>query len=422
MGLAFPGDDPVAGFDGARFARERHILPAVIDELWNNRDDAKRRGDEAESRAIKILMNSFYGVLGAPACRFHSPMLASSITRRGHEIITTSRDWLEERGHDVIYGDTDSLFVLLGGGHDFDACRTIGERIARELNAFWQAHIKERHGVDSRLELEFETHYRRFFMPTLRGSDEGSAKRYAGMVGDKLVIKGLEAVRTDWTALARTFQRELIRRVFEGEPFADWIRELRARLLRGELDDQLVYRKRIRRDVDDYVHNLPPHVKAAKLLDRKVRDVAYVMTTRGPQPIQKRSAPIDHGHYLARQLAPAADGILATMGTSFANIAGDQLQLFDVASNDGFGLSRPSLRRRNAMPDDNNDSDNTNSEEMMLVGSKVKAALKAAGCNSSSDVLPALNAYVGWILKQAAARAGENGRKTVRGHDILIVP
>jgi DNA polymerase-2 len=114
LGLAEPGDDPVPGFLEARFARDGAILPELIEELWRARDEAKKHGDAALSQAVKILMNSFYGVLGSSGCRFYDARLASSITRRGHEIIQTSRDRIEEYGHRVIYGDTDSLFVLLG--------------------------------------------------------------------------------------------------------------------------------------------------------------------------------------------------------------------------------------------------------------------------------------------------------------------
>ncbi len=58
-------------------------------------------------------------------------------------------------------------------------------------------------------------------------------------------------------------------------------------------------------------------------------------------------------------------------------------------------------------------------KEVVLVGSKVKAAIKDAGCNTGGDVIEALNEYVHWILAQATARAANNGRKTVRGHDII---
>lgn len=58
--------------------------------------------------------------------------------------------------------------------------------------------------------------------------------------------------------------------------------------------------------------------------------------------------------------------------------------------------------------------------EMLLVSSKVRAMIKDAGCNTSGDALEGLNAYVGWLVTQAARRAGENGRKTVRAHDFMI--
>ncbi len=328
MGMAFPGDDPIEGFDGARFNRDRHILPGLIEELWARRDEAKRRRDAPLSQATKILMNSFYGVLGTPACRFYSPRLASSITRRGHEIITRSRDWLIARDHRVIYGDTDSLFVLIGEGPDAAGCSAIGRDIADGINRWWRERLREEHRLESFLEMEFETHFERFFMPTLRGSDEGSAKRYAGLAGGEVIIKGLEAVRTDWTPLARRFQRELLERVFTDRPIEAWIREIRRALLAGELDEELVYHKRMRREAEEYQRNLPPHVRAARMLGRPVRSIRYVWTTRGPEPVEMQSSPIDHHHYLDKQLAPAADALLSSLGTSFEVIAGDQLRLF----------------------------------------------------------------------------------------------
>ena len=333
LGLAFPGEDPIPGFDDAHFARTRHLLPRLIETLWSARDDAKRRGDEARSRVLKILMNSFYGVLGTPGCRFSSPKLASSITRRGHEIITESRDWIEERGHRVIYGDTDSLFVHVGDDRTEPECRRVGSDLAAALNEAWRQRLRERFAIESHLELEFETHYLRFLMPTIRGSDRGTKKRYAGSVrtadgGTEIVFKGLEAVRTDWTPLARRLQRELFRRVFHDEPWEDWLRELADAVRRGDLDDELVYRKRIRRSLDDYERNVPPHIQAARKLERPGREIAYVVTAQGAEPAELPHGPLDHEHYLRRQLAPAADGLLSHLGTSFEAVAGTQLRLF----------------------------------------------------------------------------------------------
>ncbi len=59
-------------------------------------------------------------------------------------------------------------------------------------------------------------------------------------------------------------------------------------------------------------------------------------------------------------------------------------------------------------------------QETLVVASKIKAAIKAAGCNTGGDAVDAINGYVHWLIQQAAKRAVANGRKTVRGHDILI--
>ena len=338
LGMAFPGDDPVPGFLQARFARERHLLPGIITELWAKRDLAKQQQDKALSQAIKIIMNSFYGVLGSSGCRFYDPRLASSITRRGHEIITRSRDWLESAGYPVIYGDTDSVFVLLGEDYDEARSRETGQQLARDLNSWWNDTIAREFRVESALEIEFETHFIQFIMPTIRGTETGSKKRYAGVIRNSqgeydLVFKGLESVRSDWTPLAQRFQRELYRRIFFNEPYEAYISDLVGRLKRGELDRELVYRKRLRRKLDDYQRNIPPHVQAARKLNKPGRTINYLITLNGPEPVEhyfngRGTSPIDYQHYIDRQIEPVADGILHFLDDSFKRITADQMALF----------------------------------------------------------------------------------------------
>jgi DNA polymerase-2 len=173
----------------------------------------------------------------------------------------------------VIYGDTDSVFVWIHEASDHAQAEAAGKQLERDLNNWWQRVVREEFDLDCVLELEFETHYKRFLMPTVRGSDKGSKKRYAGVVagpdGDRLVFKGLENVRTDWTRLAREFQEELYRRVFMGEPYEDYVKELTADVLEGRRDEELVYRKRLRRRLDEYQRNVPPHVQAARLYEER---------------------------------------------------------------------------------------------------------------------------------------------------------
>lgn len=332
--------ETVPGYLNASFARDGHILPALIQQLWQKRDEAKSNGDEPLSQAIKIIMNSFYGVLGTPGCRFFDARLASSITRRGHQILGRTRDYIEAAGHRVIYGDTDSVFVWIQEATSDEQAEAAGRQLQQDLNIWWREEIRREFDLESVLELEFETHYKRFLMPTVRGSEKGSKKRYAGVVSgnsgdDQLVFKGLESVRTDWTRLAREFQEELYRRIFMREDFADYVKTVTAGVLAGEEDEKLVYRKRLRRKLDDYQRNIPPHVQAARRCAERDLPVPsrgawveYVITSSGAEPAARPLAPLDYQHYVDRQLAPVADGILGFVGSSFNALTDKQIGLF----------------------------------------------------------------------------------------------
>lgn len=344
-GLAEPDEQhSTEGFIGARFSREKHCLPEIVTQIWQGREEAKRNGNKPLSQALKIIMNALYGVLGTSACRFFDPRLASSITMRGHEIMRQTRELIEGQGYDVIYGDTDSTFVWLKGPHGEAEAARIGKALVEHVNSWWRAHLQETQGLTSSLELEFETHFSRFLMPTIRGAELGSKKRYAGLIqeGDsqRMVFKGLETVRTDWTPLAQQFQQNLYLRIFRKEPYQDYVREIIAQLMAGELDDQLVYRKRLRRPLAEYQRNVPPHVRAARLADEQNLKrgrpaqyqnrgtIKYVWTTSGPEPVAYQHAPLDYNHYLEKQLQPVADGILPFLQDDFATLMTGQLGLF----------------------------------------------------------------------------------------------
>jgi DNA polymerase-2 len=347
-GLEEPEQDTVPGFRGARFSRTQHCLPGIVTRVWQGRDAAKRERNAPLSQALKIIMNSMYGVLGTTGCRFFDPRLASSITMRGHEIMHRTRELIEAQGYQVIYGDTDSTFVWLGRAHGESDAARIGRALVDHVNGWWRDHLRDELRLESALELEYETHFCRFLMPTVRGSDEGSKKRYAGLVrradgSEEMIFKGLETVRTDWTPLAQTFQQELYGRVFRGQDYEDYVRDYVAATLRGDFDEQLVYRKRLRRPLVEYERNVPPHVRAARAADefhlRQGRPaqyrnggwIRYVMTTAGPEPLETldtRRTPIDYEHYLTRQLEPVADGILPFLDDSFARLTSGQGALF----------------------------------------------------------------------------------------------
>ena len=342
-GLKQP-EKAIPGFRGGAFSREKHFLPEIITSLWQQRDEAKQEQDDARSHAIKILMNSFYGVLGSGGCRFYDTRLASSITMRGHEIMQKTAQWIEAEGHQVIYGDTDSTFVLLNEQLSHQQADSIGHSLSAMINQRWQSILKEEFDLSCYLELEYETHYSRFLMPTIRGSETGSKKRYAGLKesssGKEMVFKGLETVRSDWTPLAKTFQTELYSLVFHDQSPVDLIKNTVADTLAGKRDQDLVYRKRLRKKLNEYTRNIPPQVRAARKADDAYLKlgkqpryankgwISYLITVNGPEAIDFQSGAIDYQHYIEKQLKPVADAILPFTQYDFSLIVDDQMSLF----------------------------------------------------------------------------------------------
>ncbi len=316
---------------GGAFSRTPAILPRLLDDLFPQREAAKKAGDEVASHAIKILMNSFYGVLGTPACRFFNPALANAITGTGREILLWSKRWFEDAGFRVLYGDTDSLFVA-SGSTDAHEARRQARQLAGALSEEIARYIRERWGVQSRLELKFEKLYLRLFLPHARHSTRGASKRYAGLRhgndADSVEFIGMEVVRSDWTALAKQVQRELYERLFTDQPVEVYLADVVKRVRGGELDDALVYRKNLRKGAAEYTATTPPHVAAArKSTQPPGRLITYVMTTAGPEPTDNIQNPLDREHYIAKQVKPVAEPVLAALGLDFDLMVGDGRQM-----------------------------------------------------------------------------------------------
>ena len=329
---SLPEQDTIEGYRGGCFNREKGMLASILDKLWAAREKAKKDQNKVFSNAIKIIMNSFYGVLGSSGCRFYDTKLASSITMRGHWILNQSKAWFEQQGLNVIYGDTDSIFVSLDNS-DFTAESAI--QLEQQLNLWWQDRLKQEFRIDCKLEMEFETHFSPFFMPTIRGSESGSKKRYAGMKvnGDskELVFKGLESVRSDWTDLAKQFQIELYSRVFENKEYRSYVKETIAKLNAGELDELLVYKKKLRQPLQNYTKTTPPLINAARADTSKKyykgSAIDYVITVNGPKTISTPNLVYDYQHYVEKQLLPIAESILSLQGEDINSLFNNQLTL-----------------------------------------------------------------------------------------------
>ncbi len=312
--------DPLVTPTGHVFSRSRHLLPAFIEFLMNERARAREEKNTTLAQAVKILMNSFYGVMGSAGSRLYHPSLADAITGTGQWLFTESRKWIEEQGHEVLYGDTDSLFVR--AGTDVSDVPAFGMAMGEALTEQWRKRLRNEFQIESQLQLDYRKHYKRFLIPAARGGIEwGAKKRYAGLVekedGDEVEFTGLEVVRSDWTSLAREFQVDLYTRIFRNEPVDEFIRNFVARVREGAFDDKLVYRKRLHKPPEEYGPSPPPYVRAALMLKKRIREVRYVMTLKGPVPVEHNPVSPDYEHYISRQIQPVADSILEVIGTSF---------------------------------------------------------------------------------------------------------
>jgi DNA polymerase-2 len=323
--------DLILAPNGAAFRRQAGILPGLLDELFPRREAAKAAGDAVASQAIKILMNSFYGVLGTPACRFFNPEIANAVTSFGRDILLWSKNHIEAQGHRVIYGDTDSLFVL-SGIDDPGEARLAGRRLAEALNRDLAAYVQATWRVESRLTLQLDKLYLRLLLLPLRRGTGGARKRYAGLVEEggerRVVFTGMEVVRRDSTELAKQVQRELYDRLFHDRPVEEYLQHVVAELRAGRLDHLLVYKKALRKDIDAYVATTPPHVVAArKMAGPPGRLITYVVTRSGPEPAGEVKSAIDHEHYVQKQVRPVAEPVLALLGIDLDRVFGDARQL-----------------------------------------------------------------------------------------------
>ncbi|GHV13453.1 hypothetical protein FACS189491_08440 [Spirochaetia bacterium] len=219
---------------------------------------------------------------------------------------------------------------------DYDKFYSFCGDLAAELNCFLAEKIRAEYDLESFIELRFEKPYRRLLLPSLRGGARGMdggagdgeggdalrgrAKGYGGYLidpkggGETVEVKGMEAVRSDVTPLARRFQLELLELVFRGGTegqFREKVRETLDQLREGRLDGELIYRKRLSRSPESYTASTPPQVKVARALGWKGRrgTVEFIWTETGAEPVSLPHAPLDYEHYVNSQALPVAKSI-----------------------------------------------------------------------------------------------------------------
>ena len=328
------------------------LVPRLLQDLMAQRDEHKALMKSAEDdstrmfhdqmqSAVKILMNTFYGVFASAFYRFTHPDIGSAITAWARSNIKKIIHALDEEGHPVVYSDTDSVFVSAPDEGN-DALISFGHELAARFT---------KEGA----ELEFEKGLSVFF-------SHGAKKRYVGRVvwpEEDLLIRGYEVRRTDSFDLLNRTMMGTFERILDGDEEGAYkhvinlIRSVKA----GEVEvvDLILSRSckgKVLKDgtVDFSVYSNPdglPYVQAArKRIARGLpftpgMKVSYIVTAakdeNGRQAVEPwlvaetgDAPPIPDWSFYAERLARAMGRITEVYGWSDKDLLlGSRQQTFD---------------------------------------------------------------------------------------------
>ncbi|WP_096394060.1 DNA-directed DNA polymerase [Halorubrum trapanicum] len=241
---------------GVHFRKEPDgIIREMVNELLDEREEKKALrnehdpGTEAyeqydrQQGAVKVLMNSLYGVFGWDRFRLYDREMSAGVTSTNREVIAFTADVTSELNREVTYGDTDSVMLSLGDLSKEDAIETSFE-IADHINERYDDFAREELNADEhRFEIEFEKLYRRFFQA-------GKKKRYAGHIVwkegkdvDDIDITGFEYKRSDIAGITKEVQQNVIETIVTGDDIDEDMEEVKAylvdviaRVLDGDVD------------------------------------------------------------------------------------------------------------------------------------------------------------------------------------------
>jgi len=294
----------------------------VLSQLINVRDEirpklkklnpksAEYRVLDARQKAVKVITNASYGYTGWIGARWYIKPVAEAATAWGRHVIMNSIELAKKVGLEVVYGDTDSIFIK----HDPEKT----EKVAKEI------------GETLGLEIKPDKVYVRILFTEAK-------KRYCGLLPDgRLDIVGLEVVRGDWAPVAKNVQEKVLEIILKEnapEKAAEFTRQFISDLRQKKVSYRdLIIWKTLTKPAEEYAVKAP-HVEAAKMLLNEGWElspgdkIGYVVTS-GVGRLYERVKPyflasyndVDIEYYVTNQVVPAASRILAIF-----NIGEDEL-------------------------------------------------------------------------------------------------
>lgn len=325
------------------------ILPDALKRVREMRKHWQRRQAEAPagspawleayrlSTAYKVIANSFYGVVGSPFSRFFDRTIAESVTQNGVWLIRRTIDEAERRGWEVVYSDTDSIFVR-------GPTREAFEEFVRWCNAELYPKLVADCGCrENYIEFAYEKEFARLVMvsakkyvglfrhhkwgTTCSCDVEKRGKRQPGLVDVRTMtcrdcgkhhtewpplrgkpeVRGLEYRRGDVIRFARDLQYAAILKLMgeqSDEPldFAPMVEEARRRILQDPLAvEDVRLSKTLSKSLREYEPKKktsgedaaePPHVQVGRLLKSRGEQVGegtrveYYVTDASSSPMR----------------------------------------------------------------------------------------------------------------------------------------
>ncbi|MFA5105777.1 MAG: DNA-directed DNA polymerase [Candidatus Micrarchaeia archaeon] len=314
---------------GARFCgKKQGLVPFVLDNIVRTRaglKDQLKKLDKgspeyadmfARQQALKILANSYYGYLAYARSRWYSRDCGESVTAWGRHYITQTIAKAEAAGFEVLYADTDSVFMLLGSKPNEEAMRFM-----QNVNS----------SLPERMELELEAFYTRGVFVTKKAGTSGAKKKYA-LLDEKgrMKIRGFELVRRDWSKVAKETQSNVLKAILKDgskDKAVAIVKETVERLRSGTVPlEELVVNTRLNKDPDKYLVTSPELSAARKARAAGIRIdsdamIGYVITKSGSTVSEKAQVlelakDYDANYYIEHQILPSVLKILRELGVS----------------------------------------------------------------------------------------------------------
>lgn len=317
--------------------KRKGFLSSLIEEIITRRSRVKEimKNDkdnpllDARQNSLKLLANSFYGYLGFSMARWYSIECAKAVTAFGRYHIKKVIHEAKEAGFNVLYSDTDSVFLELGNKKKQDSIDFM-DKINRELPGI--------------MELEYEGFYPSAIFVSAKAEGTGGAKKRYAIIGEdgKIKIKGFETVRRNFSKIGKQVQMKVIEIILkenDKEKALKYVKEKINQLRNHEIPiEKLIISTQLTKDVNGY-GNLGPHVVIAQKMIQKGKNVSagssikYVIV-KGPGLIRDKAKlpeetsqdEYDSEYYLNHQIIPAVERIFEVLGYKKEDLLGVQDQ------------------------------------------------------------------------------------------------